>query len=91
MLQQNGNVHSIKFVDKEQMDKEQNDEIAVHAQKLFDTIIKIRDSNGLDKESQKEFNKLVWECIVPHPKWKGLFKNLVTNSNKPYLFDPEYS
>ncbi|WP_341747490.1 hypothetical protein [Candidatus Tisiphia endosymbiont of Dascillus cervinus] len=61
VLQQNGNVHSINFVDKEQ-----NDEKAVHAQKLFDTIIKIRDSNGLDKESQKEFNKLVWECIVSH-------------------------
>ncbi|WP_410521554.1 hypothetical protein [Candidatus Tisiphia endosymbiont of Empis tessellata] len=83
VLQQNGNVHSINFVDKEQ-----NDEKAVHAQKLFDTIIKIRDSNGLDKESQKEFNKLVWECIVPHPKWKDLFKNLVTDSKKPYLFDP---
>ncbi|WP_342260223.1 hypothetical protein [Candidatus Tisiphia endosymbiont of Metellina segmentata] len=83
MLQHSNNVHSINFVDKEQ-----NNEKAVHAQKLFDTIIKIRDSNGLDKESQKEFNKLVWECIVPHPKWKDLFKNLVTDSKKPYLFDP---
>ncbi|WP_342271230.1 hypothetical protein [Candidatus Tisiphia endosymbiont of Parasteatoda lunata] len=83
VLQQNGNVHSINFVDKEQ-----NGNIEVYAQKLVDTIIKIRDSNGLDKESQKEFNNLVWECIVPRPKWKDLFKDLVTNSKEPYLFDP---
>ncbi|WP_375358583.1 hypothetical protein [Candidatus Tisiphia endosymbiont of Neophilaenus lineatus] len=82
MLQHSNNVHSINFVDKEQ-----NNEKAVHAQKLFNTIIKIRDSNGLDKESQKEFNKLVWECIVPRPKWKDLFKNLVTDSKKPYSCD----
>ncbi len=25
---------------------------------------------------------------LPHPKWKDLFKNLVTDSKKPYLFDP---
>ncbi len=83
MLQHSNNIHSINF-----LDKEQNDEKAVYAQKLLNTIIKIRDSNGLDKESQKEFNNLVWECIVPHPKRKGLFKDLVLNSKKPYLFDP---
>ncbi len=71
------------------MDKEQKNEKAVHAQKLFDTIIKIRDSNGLDKESQKEFNNLVWECIVPYPKWKELFRDLVKDSKEPYLFDPD--
>ncbi|MFU7500167.1 MAG: hypothetical protein ACJBCI_00340 [Candidatus Tisiphia sp.] len=85
-LQYSDNVHSINCVDKDTKEKDSN-EIEVYAQKLFDTIIKIRDSNGFDKESQKEFNKLVWECIVPHPKWKDLFKDLVTNSNKPYLFD----
>ncbi|WP_375331762.1 hypothetical protein [Candidatus Tisiphia endosymbiont of Temnostethus pusillus] len=83
MLQHSNNVHSINFVDKEQ-----KTEKAVHAQKLFDTIIKIRDSNGLDKESQKEFNNLVWECMVPYPKWKDLFKDLVLNSKEPYSFDP---
>ncbi|BFD46011.1 MAG: hypothetical protein DMENIID0002_06570 [Rickettsia endosymbiont of Sergentomyia squamirostris] len=51
VLQQNGNVHSINFVDKDTKEKDPNG-IEVHAQKLFDTIIKIRDSNGLDKESQ---------------------------------------
>ncbi|WP_341755723.1 hypothetical protein [Candidatus Tisiphia endosymbiont of Ptychoptera albimana] len=82
MLQHSNNVHSINFVDKEQNNKK-----AVYAQKLFDTIIKIKVSNGLDKESQKEFNNLVWECIVPDPKWKDLFKNLVTDSKESYSFD----
>ncbi|MDR0774459.1 MAG: hypothetical protein LBE72_04040 [Rickettsia sp.] len=85
VLQHSENVYSINCVDKDTKEKYPNG-IEVYAQKLFDTIIKIRDSNGFDKESQKEFNKLVWECIVP-PKWKYLFKDLVKNSNKLYLFD----
>ncbi|WP_367364214.1 hypothetical protein [Candidatus Tisiphia endosymbiont of Nedyus quadrimaculatus] len=84
MLKCNHKVRSISCTDNDT----NNEPLELHAQKLFNTIIKIRDSKGSNQNSQQqELNKLTWECVVPYSRWKKLFEVLVIESNQLYPFD----